>query len=64
MHNITIVEVKARKIKGLISFIGRRVFIDGKKLPSTPGRNYPAEWSEDFTIKVAQKHFKQGAYLK
>ena len=62
--NITIVEVKAHTIKGLISFIGRRVFINGKKLPSTPGRNYPAEWSEDFTIKVAQKHFKQGAYLK
>ena len=61
---ITVVDIKARKINGLISFIGRRVFINGKKLPKKAGSNYPAEWSEDFTIKVAQKHFKQGAYLK
>ena len=61
---ITIVNVYGRKIKGLISHLGRRVFIDGKKLPKAAGRNYPAHWSEDFTIKVAKKHFRQGAYLK
>ena len=61
---ITIVNIYGHKIKGLVSFLGRRVFINGKKLPSAAGVNYPADWTEDFTIKVAKKHFRQGAYLK
>ncbi len=61
---ITIINVYGHKISGLVSFLGRRVFIDGKKLPKAAGVNYPADWTEDFTIKVAKNHFKKGAYLK
>jgi hypothetical protein len=61
---ITIINVYGHKIKGLVSFLGRRVFINGKKLPSAAGVNYPADWTEDFTISSAKKHFRQGAYLK
>ena len=54
---ITIINVYGHKISGLVSFLGRRVFIDGKKLPKAAGVNYPADWTEDFTIKVAKKTF-------
>ena len=49
--NITIIEVKAHTIKGLISFIGRRVFINGKKFPKSRGHMYPAYKNTIDTVK-------------
>jgi hypothetical protein len=63
--NITIVDLYGKTMKGLgKSLRGRRIFINGKKLPKNAGSCYPHHWSESFTVSVAINHFKKGAYLK
>jgi len=63
--NITIVDLYGKTMRGLGKTLrGRRIFINGKKLPKTPGKSYPGHWSENFTLNVAINQFKKGAYLK